>query len=93
MRQHRILRENAQRHIEHPGLLGNIVQGESHLAARNLHLAERHGADDLHDPVRLHGTGHDQFGPHVLRSESGQVERKLEMVTASYEDRLVASRL
>ena len=79
MRQHRILRENAQRHIEHPGLFGNIVQGESHLAARNLHLAERHGTDDLHDPVRLHGTGHDQFGPHVLRSESGQVERKLEM--------------
>lgn len=90
MRQHRILRENAQRHIEHPGLFGNIVQGESHLAARNLHLAERHGTDDLHDSVRLHGTGHDQFGPHVLRSESGQVERKLEMVTASYEDRLVA---
>lgn len=78
MRQHRILRENAQRHIEHPGLFGNIVQGESHLAARNLHLAERHGADDLHDPVRLHGTGHDQFGPHVLRSESGQVEREFE---------------
>ena len=90
MRQHRILRENAQRHIEHPGLFGNIVQGESHLAARNLHLAERHGADDLHDPVRLHGTGHDQFGPHVLRSESGQVEREFEMVTAPHEDRLVS---
>ena len=48
--------------------------------------------DDLHGPVRvrLHGTGHDQFGPHILRSESGQIERKFEMVTASHEDRLVA---
>lgn len=68
-----MLGEDTQRHIEHPGLLRNVIQRESHLFARNLHLAERLGTDDLHGPVRFYGTGDDQFGSHILRSESGQV--------------------